>query len=204
MKLIVKSPRGLLVQGARRQMLGVIGVRDALQTLMRESPSQQTEAHTLSEAQSRVESEVRSETNLAEALLLYQGLFESSPYMIHSLDAGGKVLLGNRAFHETLGYAPGALHGKSFKEIYAERHWPAAERGLRTIMEKGSFEATKTSMRHRDGSLVPVEVRSSALKDLRENFVGTISVVRRMDLDPEVHSIMELIGIFDESKNPQT
>lgn len=197
LKQIVQSPRGLLVQDFARRVLGVVGVRDVLEALVRDTSSEQSK-RTLQEAQTRVQAEVHDASNVSEALLLYQGLFESSPYMIHSLDAKGRVLIGNRAFHAALGYPPGALHGKTFQDLYSEKHWQAAERGLREIMEKGTSTHVKTSMKHRDGSLLPVDLRSTVLKDSSDKFVGTISVARRLDNDEEVHSIMELIGIFDE------
>ena len=103
----------------------------------------------------------QAEDALRESESRYRDLYDSLPDGIVGSDAEGHILGSNRAFREMLGYTAEDLQGLTFPQITPER-WH--ERELLDVLEHVRNRSTNWTFekeyRRKDGSLVPVEIRS--------------------------------------------
>ncbi len=101
------------------------------------------------------------ERSIRESESRYRDLYDSLPDGIVGSDAEGHILESNRAFREMVGYTAEELQGMTFPQITPER-WHEME--LRHVQEhlrnRSSNWSFEKEYRRKDGSVVPVEIRS--------------------------------------------
>src|SRR5690606_3694041 len=109
--------------------------------------------------------------------------FIDSPYMMHSVDAEGKILMANAKIHHTLGYGLNELVGQPLSILYPKSELHEAWSGLEQIKNTGHHHMTYSTMQRKNGEKIRIDISSSALKNTSGEFVGTISISREVDAE---------------------
>ena len=192
---LLKSPTHRVVVTTKSgDVVGVVSPKDILAVLKWEIENSRKHEDAVGEYSKKISA------TKGMSLELYRALYENSPYMMQSVDEHGHIMIANKKTHEALGYKPDELIGKSFRDLYLDKYWVQAEEGLRQVAKGTVVDSVKTSMKTKKGASIPVEIKTTGLRDTHGHFIATISVVRRLDTDAQITSIMDLIGVFQDSK----
>lgn len=108
---------------------------------------------------------------------IFKILLDNFPDMIHSIDDHGRIVYTNRTASTLLGYTVEELSGMNIREIYAEEVLPALEKGFTDLKQKGD-KSVESILKGKDGSQIPVEIRSFSIYDDEGNFIRTFSILR--------------------------
>lgn len=109
-----------------------------------------------------------TERKRAEAALQFneakmKDLFDNAPTGYHELDREGRIVRINRTELEMLGYQADEMLGKFTWEFVAE---PVARRSvLRKLSGSHPLVPMERTFRHKDGTLIPVLLRDTLIKD---------------------------------------
>ena len=122
----------------------------------------------------------------------YKRLYESMKDAYAMVDLSGNIIEFNPSFREMMGYTDEELLGKSYKEITPKR-WHAMEdrRVMLEVLPNGSSDAYEKELIRKDGSHLPVEIRTFALKDKLGEMKAMWAIVR--DISGRKHTEKELI-----------
>ncbi len=104
-------------------------------------------------------------------------LMEQFPDMIHSVDAAGNIVFFNGKALELLGYTADELGRMNIRQLYAPEVLEAVEKGFSELKEAGQKEVESVFVA-RDGTRIPVELRTVALRADDASFVQTFTVSR--------------------------
>jgi len=111
----------------------------------------------------------------------FAATLDGLPDMVHCIDHDGHIVFTNQQEVETLGYTRAALLKMSVDEIYAPHRRDAMQAGFAKLKQDRHMQVEGILL-HKDGSHIPVEIRSVAVCDTEGNFMRTVSVLR--DLRP--------------------
>lgn len=201
-KLMIKSPNHrVVVVNNMKQVTGVISPRDILKFLAGDNAEGSFLKDELERTQQQLEVAKHEIESLQYLLDNYQHIYQDAPAMMHSVDANGKIIMANRKIHQILGYEEDELLGKTIFELYAKNCHGNATFGLKSIMDKGFHNSTYTTMLTKEGHKVRVDVTSTALRDKRGKFLGTISASRPVDSDSLLRA---LHGVLDKDSLEQS
>jgi PAS domain S-box-containing protein len=184
----------VLVSAGDGALVGIISPKDVLRALNGEEAHPSAMKKRLTELEAQVKDLGGQLKSASSGLDKYRQLFESNPSMMHSVDSHGTILLANPAIHEFLGYAPGELIGKTVFDLYPETIHDLIRQGLKEVVTSGHHKFEYTSLLRKNGSVVRVEVISSALYDHDAKFVGTVTLTRPVDGE---NLLRALHGVFD-------
>ena len=112
-----------------------------------------------------------------DAGTLFGALLDSFPDMIHSVNEQGDIVYCNRMASTLLGYPAAELAGMNIRRLYAPEVLDAVEKGFREIKRTGE-KRVESLFVARDGTRIPVEIRSFAIYDDQGAFVRTFSISR--------------------------
>jgi two-component system, cell cycle sensor histidine kinase and response regulator CckA len=156
-------------------VIALIGSRIA-----RDTQSNVADLHTSVDRVSATNRELRES---AEALRIseakYRRLHESITDAVLTLDMAGQILECNPAFEAMLDYSAEELRRMTLQAITPER-WHAFEAGILTeqVLPNGQSAVYEKEYRRRDGSVVPVELRTYLLRNEDGQPTGTWAIVR--------------------------
>lgn len=187
-RLLVKNKQGLLV--------GIISPKDLLSLVsgqQKKSLNLRLELEKAKEESKLLSNKLSDVENMFK---IYRNVFEESPYMMHSVNDQGRIIMANRCIHATLGYEKDELIGKSLSDIYPKTILHEAVGGLDKIKKNGHHHVTYTSMVKKNGEKIRIDIASSALTSPRGDFLGTISISRLVDSEGFLRA---LHGIVDKS-----
>lgn len=119
---------------------------------------------------------------LRSDLYLFETFFAKSPFMMHSVNKEGQILMANEMLHSVLGYAYGDLLGKTIFELYPKEAHAKAEAGLKTIFTQGYHQVVQSQMLTKKNARVEVELVSRILTNQLQDVVGTMTVSRPLDM----------------------
>lgn len=195
-KTMMKSPsKRVLVHDYQLRLVGIISPKDILRRLHGETNLSQGMSYEISQVENRVSNRGGGVDNVKDLVHLYREAFESSPLLMHSVDASGKILMANRKIHAELGYEVGELLGKTIFDLYQKSAHESAMQGLENIKRAGFHRSTMTQMQGKDGNPIHVDIVSSALRDGNGSFLSTISVSRVLDSSKD---LLFALQNFDE------
>lgn len=122
---------------------------------------------------------MRAEERLRESERRYRNLYDSMMDAFVRVDMDGCILEYNRSFREMLGYSDEELAEMTYLDITPER-WNAQERELiqTQILPLGYSEVYEKEYRRRDGTFVPVELRTTLTVDEDGRPEGMWAIVR--------------------------
>ncbi len=108
---------------------------------------------------------------------IFEILLDNFPDMIHSIDQEGNIVYTNRTASILLGYSGEELLQMNVREIYADEVLKALEEGFSDLKEKGD-KRVESLLKAKDGTEIPVEIRSFSIYDDEGNFLRTFSILR--------------------------
>ena len=129
----------------------------------------------------------QEEKSNRETRAFLETVFNTSADGIMVADRIGCIVKVNRAIEQMLGFREEELIGKYTLELGPENevHQIVRERMIGDLLEKGHVKNWKTSFYRKDGSLCPVEVNITFLKDTEENVSGAVAVIRNLSKNKE-------------------
>ncbi len=108
---------------------------------------------------------------------IFEILLDNFPDMIHSIDDDGNIVYTNKTASTLLGYSSDELLQMNIREIYAEEVLIALEKGFSDLKQKGD-KNVESLLKAKDGTKIPVEIRSFSIYDDEGNFLRTFSILR--------------------------
>ena len=108
---------------------------------------------------------------------LYETLLDDFPDIVHSVDETGTIVFTNKKAERLLGYSREELLSMSVRDIYAPEVMRDVDSGFTELKDHGT-KAVESVLMHRDGTRIPVEIRSFGLYDEAEKFQRTFSIIR--------------------------
>jgi PAS domain S-box-containing protein len=106
-----------------------------------------------------------------------EDLFNHAPCGYHSLDVNGNFLRMNDTELSWLGYARTEVIGRSFREFLTEASRLTFESRFSRFKETGYVNDIEFDMVRKDGSLLPVSISATLVRDAAGNFLHSRSTV---------------------------
>ncbi|MCX5888145.1 MAG: PAS domain S-box protein [Deltaproteobacteria bacterium] len=141
-----------------------------------------------------IEERQRTENELQRIKEYLENVIDNSVDAIGIVDQHARFILWNRRAAEIYGYHFHELAGKTAFDLYAN---PAdLERMLIKLRHEGVVREYEIAMKKRDGSIVPMDISISLLKDEQGATIGSVCVAR--DLSDRKKNELELKRARDE------
>ena len=101
-------------------------------------------------------------------------------------DKHGSILEFNSAFQELIGYSENELFALSFADITTEK-WDAQKirKGYEEILIDGKPRVLEKICKHKDGTIIPIEIKAALQKDENGELISVWVVVRDISLRKE-------------------
>ena len=142
----------------------------------------------------QVEERKRTENELQRIKEYLENVIDNSVDAIGIVDRQGRFILWNRRAEEIYGYPFQELAGKTAFDLYAD---PAElDHMLDKLRHEGVVREYEIAMKKSDGSIVPMDISISLLKDDRGKTIGSVCVAR--DLSERKKNELELKRAQDE------
>ncbi|MBW2559483.1 MAG: response regulator [Deltaproteobacteria bacterium] len=103
----------------------------------------------------------------------YKMLFEAAPDGVEVIDARGNIVDCNKAQATLLGYGHGDLIGSHTTQFFWNGNEALFEERVRSLKEKGYLEG-EIELVGKDGTVIPVWRKGSAIYDKNKKFVGYV------------------------------
>jgi len=109
----------------------------------------------------------------------YHSLFDSMTDGYASVDMKGNVIEFNKAYCKMIGFTTEEAHNLTYEQITPEQ-WHAAERKIieDQVMVRGYSDIYEKEYRRKDGSIIPVELRTYLFRDSEGIPAGMWAIVR--------------------------
>lgn len=108
---------------------------------------------------------------------IFELLLDNFPDMIHSINDDGQIVYTNKTAETLLGYKRSELIGMNIRQIYADEVLEDVERGFKELKKQGD-KAVESILKAKDGTRIPVEIRSFSIYNDKGEFVRTFSILR--------------------------
>ena len=141
-----------------------------------------------------IEDRKRAEIELKRTKEYLENVIENSADAIGIVDKHGRFILWNRRSAEIYGYELNELAGKTAFDLYEDP--TELDRMLKRLRRNVLVREYEIPMKKKDGSIVPMDISISLLKDERGKTIGSVCVAR--DLSERKRSEMALKAARDE------
>jgi diguanylate cyclase (GGDEF)-like protein/PAS domain S-box-containing protein len=137
----------------------------------------------LTQAQHQNAAREKAETTLRESESKYRQLYESMSDGFGYADMEGRILEYNETFRQMLGYDNGQLEKLSYLEL-TPRQWHEAEQKIiqEQVLLLGYSHVYEKEYRRKDGTVFPIELRTSLVVDEKGQPRGMAAIVRDITL----------------------
>lgn len=108
---------------------------------------------------------------------IFEILLDNFPDMIHSIDPKGNIVYTNRTAERLLGYTREELMSMNIRQIYADEILEALDRGFADLKKEGD-KSVESLLKAKNGTRIPVEIRSFSIYDDNGKFIRTFSILR--------------------------
>jgi len=108
---------------------------------------------------------------------VFEILLDNFPDIIHSVDQSGRIIFTNRKAESLLGYTREELLSMNVRQIYADEILEEVDKGFSELKKTGDF-AVESLLKAKDGTRIPVEIRSFSIYDDKGQFLHTFSILR--------------------------
>ena len=105
-------------------------------------------------------------------------LVQSSDDAIASKDLNGVVQTWNPAAERLFGYTAEEMVGQSIRRIIPDDRWSEEDRVLEQVRTGERVEHFETLRRRKDGTLIPVSITVSPIRDLNGQIIGASKIAR--------------------------
>ncbi len=107
-------------------------------------------------------------------------LVEDFPDMIHSVNPDGQIIYVNKMAACLLGYTCDELLTMNIRQLYPQEILEAVEEGFKEVKLYAGEKRIESQFLAKDGTRIPVELRTLAIRDEQNNFLRTFTVSRDM------------------------
>lgn len=121
---------------------------------------------------------MKIEDNLNKSMAEISDLYENAPCGYHSLDADGNIIRINNTELKWLGYTREEILGKKkFTDLITNESKMTFQKNYHSFIERGWVKDLEFAIIHKDGTLLPVLVSATAIKDDNGKFIMSRSTV---------------------------
>lgn len=120
---------------------------------------------------------IQSVAGQPDAIRLFESLIDNFPDMVHSVNETGAIIYSNKTMTQQLGYTEDELRAMNIRQLYPPEIMAAVEKGFREVKQSGEKRVESLFMA-RDGTRIPVEIRTIAIRDGNGDFAQTFSISR--------------------------
>lgn len=118
-------------------------------------------------------------TLVAERDRLYREFFESANDLLVVFAADGGIVMVNPEVERVLGYAPGELEGQHYAQVLSPDSARAVDERNRHLQAGKTVSSFfELDVRRKDGTLVPVEARTRAIRNGQGKVSGYLGIFR--------------------------
>jgi PAS domain S-box-containing protein len=107
----------------------------------------------------------------------FQELYNHAPCGYHSLDKEGTIILTNETELDMLGYGRDELLGKKFSDLLTAEGLKTFQDNFPQFQQRGWVRDLQFQMIRKDGTLLPVSLNSTAIKDAQGNYLMSRSAI---------------------------
>jgi PAS domain S-box-containing protein len=107
----------------------------------------------------------------------FQELYNHAPCGYHSLDKEGTIVLVNETELDMLGYTRDELLGKKFTDLVTTEGLKTFQENFPQFQQRGWVRDLQFQMIRKDGTLLPVSLNSTAVKDAQGNYLMSRSTI---------------------------
>jgi PAS domain S-box-containing protein len=197
-KMMLQSPNHRIFVIENNTLIGALSPKDLVPYLCGNKFNKKSINEELALALKQIQKLSSELAYTRKNLVSYQRFFDENPFMMHSLDWDGAVVMANKMLHFTLGYNFSELLGKKITDLYSHQNHKEAVTGLDTIKNIGFHGPISTLMVKKDKSILKVDVASMIRRDEGGNAIGTISISRLSDSS----NMMEILSQASQMFNP--
>lgn len=108
----------------------------------------------------------------------FQILVENFPDMIHSVNSDGQLVYVNRMASQLLGYSHAELLSMNIRQLYPQEILEAVEEGFMEVKLLAGEKHIESQFLAKDGTRIPVELRTLSVRDEHNVFLRTFTVSR--------------------------
>lgn len=121
----------------------------------------------------------QAQAALRESEAKYRTLFESMRDAFATVDMKGRIQQYNKTFQQMLGYDPEELASLTYQDLTPSR-WHEFEAGIieNQVFARGFSEIYEKEYRRKDGTLLPVELRTILFTDHTGQPLGMWAIIR--------------------------
>jgi len=112
---------------------------------------------------------------------VFDALIDHFPDAVHSVDQHGNIVYVNRTASQLLSYTEAELLAMNIRQLYPPEILDAVEKGFDEVKQVGE-KRVESLFITKDGTRLPVEIRTVAIRDAGGTFLRTFSISR--DLRP--------------------
>ena len=121
----------------------------------------------------------RAEEELKQSEEKYRTLIESSSDAILMLDKNRNIVSCNKACLSLFGYEPGEVEGKSVRIIHtSDNNFVRFGKMAYPVIKKGNMFRTEWDFARKDGSIMPGETVTSAIRTPQGRIRGYVAIIR--------------------------
>lgn len=117
------------------------------------------------------------ERQVVERTVELQILYDQDSYGYHSLDAEGRIIQINEIELTMLGYSREEVTGRKITDFYTPEGLQLFQENYPRFMQQGWVADLEFTVVRKDGTLLPVSISSTAIRDEAGNFLMSRSVV---------------------------
>jgi PAS domain S-box-containing protein len=165
----------------------LLGLKNNLEIRVQERTAELEEANR--SLQDEMTERKRAEDELVSAVKEIEDLYNNAPCGYHSLDSDGVFIRINDTEISWLGYTREEIIGKKrLQDVITSESLKTFLENFPRFMERGSISDVEYDMVRKDGTILPVLLNATAVKDSSGNFVmsrGTIFDISRRRLAEE-------------------
>jgi PAS domain S-box-containing protein len=121
----------------------------------------------------------KAEEKLRKSEEKYHRLYDSMMDAYVSVEMGGRITLFNEPFQKIVGYGKEEIYTLTYNDLTPDKwHTMEADIVKNQILTRGYSEIYEKEYRRKDGTVIPVELRTFLLKDDAGNPQGMSAIVR--------------------------
>jgi len=196
-KAVMDSASHRVLVLENRSLVGIISPKDILKYLIGDQNKSGSMVLELNILQDRI-SILKDQLKATQSELSnIGGVVEKSPFMFHSVNAQGTIVIANEKLHSELGYQPKELIGKSINDLYTPGDKDLVLESLKKLQASDQSIKVYTTYIRKNKAPLRVEVVSTAIRNGKGEFIATSSISRILDSDSLLRA---LHGIYESEE----
>jgi PAS domain S-box-containing protein len=104
-------------------------------------------------------------------------LYNKAPCGYHCLDSEGKFISINDTELQMLGYSREEILGRQFSDLITPESLPTFEQNFPLFLQRGSVNDLELQLILKDGTILPISLSATAIKDEAGEYLMSRSVV---------------------------